>query len=102
MANKNIFGLPEKRDKTSVKKNPVPAAASANDMFGVKPDLDPEALRKEGMNEFDTWMADVWMENPENDDKPEPTYDEFLADPAKYGASEDTVKQFARYRRGGR
>ena len=47
--------------------------------------LTPEQIRKAGEYEYDVYMGDVWVENPDNDDKPEPTYDEFIANPAKYG-----------------
>ena len=33
-------------------------------------------------------MGDVWSEG-DHDNEPEPTYDEFIADPAKYGAHDD-------------
>ena len=49
--------------------------------------ITPEQLRKAGEDEWDTYMGDVWVENPDNDDVPEPTYDEFIADPRKYGVT---------------
>ena len=52
-------------------------------------ELTPEQIRKAGEYEYDVYMGDVWTENPDNDDVPEPTYDEFMADPAKYGHEED-------------
>ena len=50
--------------------------------------ITPEQIRNAGEYAWDTWMGDVWMEDADNDDKPEPTYDEFIADPAKYGYKE--------------
>ena len=47
--------------------------------------LTPEQIRKAGEYDFDVYMGDVWAEDPNNDGKPEPTYDEFMSDPAKYG-----------------
>lgn len=47
--------------------------------------LTPEQIRKAGEYEFDIYMGDVWVEDPDNDDKPEPTYEEFMSDPVKYG-----------------
>ena len=45
-------------------------------------------------------MGDVWVENPDNDDKPEPTYDEFMADPVKYGYNmEADPMKIGRYNR---
>lgn len=50
--------------------------------------LTPEQIRRAGEYEYDVWMGDVWMEG-DHDDEPEPTYEEFMADPAKYGAVDD-------------
>ena len=47
--------------------------------------LTPEQIRKAGEYEYDIYMGDVWSENADNDLLPEPTYDEFVADPQKYG-----------------
>ena len=52
--------------------------------------ITPEQIRKAGEYAHDVYMGDVWTEQDENWDKPEPTYDEFIADPAKYGYEEDT------------
>lgn len=49
--------------------------------------LTPEQIRRAGEYEFDTYMGDVWSENADNDDVPEPTYDEFVADPRRYGVT---------------
>lgn len=64
--------------------------------------LTPEQIRRAGEYEYDTYMGDVWMEQDENFDKPEPTYEEFMSDPAKYGAPDDTTdpeypRRFSRY-----
>lgn len=65
--------------------------------------ITPEQLRKAGEYDWDVWMGDVWMENPDNDDVPEPTYDEFMADPEKYGFHRDwndeDARSFDRYKR---
>lgn len=60
--------------------------------------ITPEQIRKAGEYDFDVYMGDVWVEKPENDGKPEPSYDEFMADPAKYGydTAVDHMK-FSRY-----
>ena len=49
--------------------------------------ITPEQLRKAGEYEWDTYMGDVWSENADNDEVPEPTYDEFMANPEKYGVT---------------
>lgn len=65
--------------------------------------LTPEQLRRAGEYDWDVWMGDVWIENPDNDDVPEPTYDEFMADPEKYGFhrewNDEDAKAFDRYKR---
>lgn len=48
--------------------------------------LTPEQLRRAGEYEYDTYMGDVWSEG-DHDDEVEPTYDEFIADPRKYGVT---------------
>ena len=62
--------------------------------------ITPEQLRKAGEYEWDTYMGDVWMENADNDLLPEPTYDEFMADPEKYGYVNhpDAAWKFDRYK----
>ena len=50
--------------------------------------ITPEQLRKAGEYEWDIYMGDVWSEG-DHDDEVGPTYDEFMADPAKYGAEDD-------------
>jgi len=62
--------------------------------------ITPEQLRQAGEYEWDTYMGDVWTENPDNEDVPEPTYDEFMADPARYGYEEpeEDPRHFERYR----
>lgn len=66
--------------------------------------LTPEQLRRAGEYDWDTYMGDVWSETdlPEQFN-PEPTYDEFIADPEKYGyrrgLNEETDKAFDRYKR---
>lgn len=48
--------------------------------------LTPEQIRRAGEYEYDTYMGDVWSEG-DHDDEPEPTYDEFVANPRKYGVT---------------
>ena len=66
--------------------------------------ITPEQLRKAGEYDWDIYMGDVWGETdlPEQFD-PEPTYDEFIADPEKYGytrgADEELDRSFDRYKR---
>ena len=63
--------------------------------------ITPDQLRKAGEYEWDTYMGDVWSEG-DHDDVPEPTYDEFMADPAKYGATDDNPELDEYPRRWGR
>ena len=66
--------------------------------------ITPEQLRKAGEYDWDVYMGDVWSETdlPEQFN-PEPTYDEFIADPEKYGytrgANEELDRSFDRYKR---
>lgn len=48
--------------------------------------LTPEQIRRAGEYEFDTYMGDVWSEG-DHEGEAEPTYDEFVADPQKYGVT---------------
>ena len=48
--------------------------------------LTPEQIRRAGEYEFDTYMGDVWSEG-DHDGEQEPTYDEFIANPQKYGVT---------------
>ena len=66
-------------------------------------DITPEQLRKAGEYDWDVYMGDVWGETdlPEKFN-PEPTYDEFIADPDKYGytrGNEEQDRSFERYKR---
>lgn len=67
--------------------------------------LTTDQVRKAGEYDWDTWMGDVWSETDWPDKFAEPTYDEFMADPAKYGyergINEETDRAFDRYRRAG-
>ena len=47
--------------------------------------LTPEQIRKAGEYDLDVYMGDVWSESHYPEDGPEPTYDEFMAAPEKYG-----------------
>ena len=68
--------------------------------------LTPEQIRRAGEYEFDTYMGDVWSESHYADEGPEPTYDEFMADPEKYGyirgGYEERDRAFDRYAKYGR
>ena len=63
--------------------------------------LTPDQIRAAGEDHWDTWMGDVWSETDWPDKIAEPTYDEFMADPAKYGyergVNADTDRAFDRY-----
>ena len=48
--------------------------------------ITPEKKRKAGEYFYNFWMGDVWGEG---NDGPEPTYEEFMADPKKYGVEEN-------------
>lgn len=68
-------------------------------------EITPEQLRKAGEYDWDVYMGDVWIENPDNEERfnPEPTYDEFIADPEKWGHhrgwNEEQDRAFDRYKR---
>lgn len=66
--------------------------------------LTPEQIRRAGEYDWDIYMGDVWSETDLPDQMPEPTYDEFIADPEKYGyqrgINEEYDQAFDRYRRG--
>lgn len=57
--------------------------------------LTPEQIRRAGEYEYDTYMGDVWSEG-DHDDEVEPTYEEFMSDPAKYGAEDIDDPEFPR------
>lgn len=68
--------------------------------------LTTDQVRKAGEYDWDTYMGDVWSETDLPDRFPvEPTYDEFMSDPEKYGyqrgINEETDRAFDRYRRAG-
>ena len=67
--------------------------------------LTTDQVRKAGEHDWNTWMGDVWSETDWPDKVPEPTYDEFMADPEKYGyqrgINEETDRAFDRYRSAG-
>lgn len=65
-------------------------------------ELTPDQIRRAGEYDWDVYMGDVWMEGDNPDRFPvEPTYDEFMSDPAKYGyergINEETDRAFDRY-----
>ena len=66
--------------------------------------ITPEQLRRAGEYDWDVYMGDVWGETdlPEQFN-PEPTYDEFIADPEKYGytrgVNDEIDRAFDRYKR---
>ena len=64
--------------------------------------LTTDQVRKAGEYDWDNWMGDVWSETDWPDKVAEPTYDEFMADPEKYGyergVNEETDRAFDRYR----
>lgn len=68
-------------------------------------ELTPDEVRKAGEYDWDTWMGDVWSETDWPDTMEEPTYDQFMADPERYGyqrgVNEDDDRAFDRYRRAG-
>ena len=61
--------------------------------------ITPQQIRKAGEYAFDVYMGDVWSEG-DHEGKAEPTYDQFVADPAKYGyvdGGENDAFHFHRY-----
>ena len=65
-------------------------------------ELTPEQIRKAGEYAWDVYMGDVWSEGDGPERFPvEPTYDEFMADPEKYGyirgGYEERDRAFDRY-----
>ena len=65
--------------------------------------LTPEQIRRAGEYDWDVYMGDVWSETDLPDQMPEPTYDEFIVDPERYGyqrgINEENDRAFDRYRR---
>ncbi len=64
--------------------------------------LTADQVRKAGEHDWDVYMGDVWSEGDGPDRFPvEPTYDEFMAEPEKYGyrrgVNEETDRAFDRY-----
>ena len=64
--------------------------------------ITPEQLRKAGEYEWDVYMGDVWSETDLPDQMPEPSYDEFMANPEKYGytpgVNDELDRAFSRYK----
>lgn len=61
-------------------------------------ELTPEQIHAAGDYFKDVWIGDVWREG-DHDDEPDPTYEEFYADPSKYGHGEDSFgNHLERYR----
>ena len=50
-------------------------------------ELTNDQIRSAGEYFLDTWIGDVWREG-DHDDEPDPTYEEFYANPSKYGHTE--------------
>lgn len=66
-------------------------------------ELTPEQIRRGAYYDWDTYMDDVWSETDLPDQMPEPSFDEFMEDPErygyKYGLNEDDDRIFERYRK---
>ena len=58
-------------------------------------EITPEQIEKAGRYAHENYLLDVWSETDRAESEPEPTYEQFIADPAKYGAS---AEQYARFR----
>jgi len=54
-------------------------------------DINEDDIRKAGEYAFDVYMGDVWSEG-DHDGEKEPTYEEFMSDPGKYGFVEYDVE----------
>lgn len=50
--------------------------------------ITPEQIKAAGEYQYDVFMGDVWAEDPDNDGKEEPSYEEFMSQPEKYGYTE--------------
>lgn len=50
--------------------------------------ITPEQIRSAGQYAYENYMDDVWSETDAAETEPQPTYEQFMADPAKYGYSE--------------
>lgn len=65
--------------------------------------ITPEQLRQAGEYDWDVYMGDVWGETDLPEQLGEPTYDEFIADPEKWGhkrgLNDETDRAFDRYKR---
>lgn len=56
--------------------------------------ITPDQIRAAGQYAFETWRDDVWSETDDAMDQPDPTYEEFIADPSKYGYKEYPEDEF--------
>lgn len=65
--------------------------------------ITPDQIRAAGQYEYENYMDDVWSETDQAEEMPQPSYEEFLADPGKYGYSEDPnserPRRFYRYQK---
>ena len=59
--------------------------------------ITPEQIRKAGEYAYDTHLGDVWSEMDDNDLQPEPSYEEFMANPEKYGYNPESGDNMHRY-----
>ena len=50
--------------------------------------ITPEQIRKAGQYAYDNYLLDVWSEMDRAETEPEPTYEQFMENPYKYGYSE--------------
>lgn len=59
--------------------------------------ITPQQIRKAGEYIFDVYMGDVWSEG-DHDGEAEPKYEEFMADPEKFGVVEYEADPWRFYR----
>lgn len=60
--------------------------------------ITPQQINDAGRYEYENWLDDVWSETDRAEDEPEPTYEQFMANPYKYGYNEDLGAENHLYR----
>lgn len=56
--------------------------------------ITPDQIRSAGQYAFETWRDDVWSETDAAEEQKDPTYEEFMSDPSKYGYNEYPDDEF--------
>jgi hypothetical protein len=53
--------------------------------------ITPEQIEKAGRNAYEDYMLDVWSETDQADEMEQPSYEEFMENPEKYGYDGETA-----------